>query len=186
MTFDDAIAAPGRKLQLWPDEVKDGQRIVMIYSVGEKGANRLAWRRLPEGERGAVAADLSSRGIEPAEYDFHATFVWITTGDGIEVYDKRTKVFETMGDSATLEDGRVIARTDIARVFAFANEDYVFRGVKATLRSGQEVPLVTEASTGAIGDPTYSRNELLMETGWATTIGTVIATWAGTTFEDLI
>ncbi len=37
-----------------------------------------------------------------------------------------------------------------------------------------------------MGDPTYSRNEFLIETRWATTIGTTIATWAGTTFEDLI
>ena len=186
MTFDEAIAAPGRKVQLSADEVKDGQRVVMIYSVGDQGANRLAWRRVPEAEHGAVVADLTSRGIAVAEFDFYTTLVWITKGDGLEVYDNRCRVLEAVGDRATLEDGRVIARADIERVFAFANDDYVFRGVKAKLRSGLEVPLATEASGGAMGDPTYSRNELLMETGWASTIGKVLARWAGTTFENLI
>jgi len=35
-------------------------------------------------------------------------------------YDNRSRVFEAVGDRATLEDGRVIARADIERVFAFA------------------------------------------------------------------
>jgi hypothetical protein len=186
MTFDEAIAAPGRKVQLWPNEVRDGKRIVMIYSLGEAGAKRLAWRELPDTDRAAVAADLSSRGIEVAGYDFYCTFVWITKGDGLEVYDKRGRVLEAVGDTATLEDGRVIARADIERVFAFADDDYVYRGIKGTLRSGQEVPLATEAARAPMGDPTYTRNQLLMETGWATTLGTAIATWAGTTFVDLI
>jgi len=37
------------------------------------------------------------------------------------------------------------------------------------------LPIVTEASSAAMGDPTYSRNELLMETAWAGTIGHAIA-----------
>lgn len=186
MTFDEAIATLGRRVQLWPDEVRDGKRVVMIYGVGDNGANRLAWRHVAEAEHGAVAADLSSRGIAVAEYDFYGTLVWIPKGDGLEVYDNRCRVLEAVGDRATLEDGTVVARADIERVFAFAADDYVFRGVKARLRTGQEVPLATEAAGGPMGDPTYSRNELLMETGWASTIGKVLARWAGTTFENLI
>jgi hypothetical protein len=188
MTFDEAIVAPGRKFLLLVDEVRDGKRLVMIYSVGDTGTQRLAWRQVPVDELAAVVADLSARGLELAEYDFHCDFIWKTKGDGIEVYSSKGKVFEAEGDRATLKDwdGRVIARTDIAKVIAFAEDDYVYRGVKARLRSGQEVPLVTEASGAAMGDPTYSRNELLVETVWASTIGTTIATWADAPFEDLI
>lgn len=186
MTFEEAITAPGRKFQAWGDEVKDGKRVAMIYRLGERGAEQLAWRQVPEEERSAVMTDLDARGITEAGYDFFSGFVWVVTDAGIEVYHRKGKVLAATGDRATVEDGRVIPRSEIATVIAFANDDYVYRGVKAALRSGQEIPLVTEASGGPMGDPTYSRNELLMETGWAGTIGRAIARWAGTTLEDLI
>jgi hypothetical protein len=71
------------------------------------------------------------------------------------------------------------------KVISFA-EDYVYRGVKVLLRSGEEVPLVTEAAASAMGDPTYSRNNLLMETGWAPRIAVAIANWAGADYQNLI
>ena len=159
MTFDEAIAAPGRKVQLWPDEVRDGNRIVMIYSLGDDGAKRLAVRDLPDAERGAVAADLSSRGIAVAEYDFYCLFVWVTKGDGIEVFDDEGRVFEAVGDRATLEDGRVIARADIGKVIAFANDDHVWRGVKAVLRSGGQLRRRDERLAGICGEPGVSVDE---------------------------
>ena len=79
-----------------------------------------------------------------------------------------------------------LSRNHQVTVIAFAHDDYVYRGVKALLRSGQVVRLVTEASGSAMGDPTYTRNELLQETGWANTIARAIATWANAEYEDLI
>ncbi|MBA3463616.1 MAG: hypothetical protein H0T46_26905 [Deltaproteobacteria bacterium] len=186
MTFEEAIAAPGRKFQAWGDEVQDGNRVAMIYRLGEGGAEQLAWRQVPEGERSAVTSDLEARGLPVAGYDFFSGFIWVVTDTGVEVYHRTGKVLEATGDRATIEDGRVIPRSEIETVIAFANDDYVYRGVKATLRSGQEVPLVTEASSAAMGDPTYSRNELLMETSWAGILGRAIASWAGARFDDRI
>ena len=186
MTFEEAIAAAGQKFQAWGDEVKDGKRVAMIYSLGGTGAKQLAWKHIPEEERAALEADLIARGIAMAGYDFFCMFVWITTPNGFEVYDAKQKVFSAAGDRATLEDGRVIGRSDIATVIAFAHDDYIYRGVKAALRSGKEVPLVTEASGSAMGDPTDTRNELLQETGWAPEIGRAIAAWARAPFVDLI
>lgn len=186
MTFEEAIAAPSGRFQVWGDEVKDGTRVLMIYSLGSDGAKQLTWRKVPEEERSAVVADLSTRGIAVAESDFFCDFVWISNADGVRVYDSKGKVLDAVGDRATLEDGRVIPRAEIACVIAFAADDYVYRGVKAALRSGKEVPLVTEASGSAMGDPTYTRNELLWETGWAPTLASAIATWAGAEYKDLI
>ena len=186
MTFEEAIAAPGQKFQASGNKVKDGKRVMMIYSLDGDGAKQLAWKHVPVDEHSAIVASLIARGIAVAGYDFYCLFVWVENADGIEVYDDKQRVFRADGDYATLEDGSVIERADIATVVAFAKEDYVYRGVKAALRSGKEVPLVTEASSAAMGDPTYSRNELLMETGWASAIGAAIAKWAGTPFEDLI
>lgn len=185
MTFEEAIGAPGQKYQV-SGRVKDGKRTVMIYSLDVDGAKQLAFRQVPEDEHPALVADLSARGLAVAETDWYCDFIWVATGNGLAVFDSEHRVFEANGEAATLEDGRVISRGEIATVIAFAAENYVYRGVKAALRSGEEVPFVTEAASSAMGDPTYSRNELLMETGWAPKIAAAIATWAGSNFEDRI
>ncbi|CAN5269287.1 hypothetical protein BH09MYX1_BH09MYX1_58150 [soil metagenome] len=129
-------------------------------------------------------ADLRARGLAVGETDSSCDFVWATTADGIDVYDSKRKVFEAAGDRALLVDGSVVARADFARVMTYVSTDYIHRGVKAALRSGKEVELVPEISLSAMGDPAYTRNELLWETGWTSTIGIAIATWAGTEFAD--
>ncbi len=187
MTFEEAICAPGRKFQAWGDEVKDGKRAAMIYRLGEGGAEQLAGRHVVEEERGGVTSDLLARGIAVAEYDFFSGFVWVVTDAGVEVYHpRRGKVLEATGDRATIADGRVIPRSEIAALIAFADDDYVYRGVRAVLRSGQAISLVAESSLAPMGDPTYSRNELLFETGWAALIGRALADWAGARFDDHI
>ena len=186
MTFEEAVATPGRKLQVSGTQVKDGLRWVMIFRLGDDGAKQLASRKVPEGEHVAFVADLKARGLEIGETEFSCDFVWASNADGVEVYDSKRNVFVAAGDRATLVDGSVVARADLARVFTYASDDYIHRGVKAELRSGKEVELVPELSLSAMSDPAYTRNEQLMETGWASTIGVAIAKWAGTDFEDRI
>lgn len=166
--------------------MRDGKRVVMIFCLAEDGAKQLAARQVPEVEHDALVADLKVRGLEVAETDFHCDFVWARNADGIEVYDSKRKVLDAVGDRATLVDGDVVARADFARVITYASDDYIHRGVKAELRSGKEVELVPEISLSAMSDPAYTRNELLMETGWTSTLGVAIATWAGTGFDDRI
>lgn len=179
-TFDEALAASGRKA-LVSAEYKDGKRTLMIYGLSHLGAEQLAYRHVPEDEHDALVAVLKARGIESADKDFYCDLVWVLHADRIEVYDSKCKVLDASGDRVALSDGRVVMRTDIARVIAFATADYAYCGIKAALRSGQVVPLLAELS---LGDPTYSRNELLWETGWTSTLGVAIATWAGVEFED--
>ncbi len=160
--------------------------MVQIYGLAEDGAKKLASRQVPEGEHDALVADLKARGLTAAETDYYCDFVWVINADGIEVYDRKRKVFDAVGDRATLADGKVFARTDFARVMTYVSDDYIHRGVKAELQSGKEVELVPEISLSAMSDPAYTRNELLMETGWTANLGHAIATWAGTEFDDRI
>lgn len=186
VTFDEAVAAPAAgKVQIPDDEVRDGKRLLMIYMLGSDGARRLAYRQVPETDYDALVADLKGRGFPLAETDSCCDLVWRCNADGIELYDSKGKVLAAVGDRATLADGRVVARADFVRVIAFASDDYVYRGVKAALRSGTEVPLVTDASLAAMSG-FYSRNELLFETVWCSLVGRAIAAWAGTGFDDLI
>jgi hypothetical protein len=185
MTFEEALAEPGRKVQA-SGEDNDGQRVVTIYSLSSGGANELAATTVSAAEHDALVATLTARGCERAETEFLTRIVWIINADGVEVYDKRRKQFEAAGDRATLKDGRIIERSDFAQIFSWAAEEYAHRGIKATLRSGDEVELVIEISLAATGDPSYNRNDLLFDSGWCTTLGRAIASWAGTTFENKI
>jgi len=186
MTFEEAVAAPGRKVQTAGKQVKDGLRWQMVYSLASDGAKKLASRRVPDGEFAAAVAELNAQGIVVAETDFESPFVWVRNADGIEVYDDERRVLDAQGDRATLVDGGVVTRSEIVRVFTFASKDYIHRGVKAALQSGKEVDLAAEMSMSAMGDPTYTRNELLSETVWCSTLAAAIAGWAGTSFENLI
>lgn len=78
----------------------------------------------------------------------------------------------------------MIVRSDIANVIAYATDDYVKRGVKVVLRSGQEVDFVVDYR--AVEGYQYSRNDLLWETVWCAQIGHAIARWAGTGCENLV
>ncbi len=110
--------------------------------------------------------------------------VWIINPSGVEVFDRRCKQLDAAVDRATLKDGRIVERADIAQVFAWASDRYAHRGIKAALKSGKDVELVTEISLSATGDSTYNRNDLLFDSGWCVTLGRAIAKWAGTEFED--
>ena len=129
MTLEEALTVPGRKVQVPVAEVKNGTRALLIYSVGNEGAQQIASTRVPEGEIEALVADLKGRGIEVAETDpdSDATFVWIRKPDGIEVYDSNFKVFEAVGKRATRQDGTSITHTDIARVIAYADDYQIGR-----------------------------------------------------------
>lgn len=185
MTLEEALAEPGRKLQTSGEET-DGKRVVTILSLASGGATELLPMMVSAAEHDALVAKLKARGCEQAETEFLTRVVWVPKAEGVEVYDWRRRLLDAAGDRATLENGRVIARAEIANVFTWASDDYAHRGIQATLRSGEEVELVTEISLAATGDPTYSRNDLLMDSGWCTTLGRVIADWAGATFEDRI
>lgn len=186
MTFEEAVAAPGRNVQVWSSEVKDGKRIQAIYRLADDGAKQLAWRPVAAEQYDAVVAELKTRGVAVAQTEPTCDFIWIITGESVEVYGRRSKVLDATGDRAALDDGRAIPRADIAQVVAFAEPDHVYRGVRAELRSGKELDLVTEVSMAAEAGEGYNRNDLLMETGWTSTLGAAIASWAGAGFENRI
>lgn len=185
MTFEEALAEQGRKV-VASGELEDGKRRLAIYSLASGGAKEIAAALLPEANHDALLADFTARGCEVAETEFLTKIVWIRKADGVEVYDKRRRLFDAAGDRATLTDGRVVGRSDVARVFTWAADDYAHRGIKAALRSGEEVELVTEISLAATGDPSYNRNDLLFDSGWCTTLGRAIANWASAKFENKI
>ncbi|MCC6997841.1 MAG: hypothetical protein IT370_24715 [Deltaproteobacteria bacterium] len=185
MTVAEALAGPGTKVQIAGKELRNDGRALLIYSVGSDGARQLAHTRLPEAAHQAMVADLTARGLRVAQTDFKSGVIWVSDAQGVEVHDGSRRWFAATGDRATLADGRVVARSDLARVFAYA-EGYADRGVKGTLTSGDEVDLAYEYSISAAEDPTYNRNLLLSDTTWCAAVGIAIAHWAGVRFENRI
>ncbi|HEU0014249.1 MAG TPA: hypothetical protein VFQ45_11230 [Longimicrobium sp.] len=104
----------------------------------------------------------------------------------VTVWGPDWRVLEASGEMLMLADGRTLACGELEAIYAYASDDYIERGVRARLRSGEEVTLVRDVSAAAAADPTYSRNELLYDTGWAGAIARAVAAWAGVPYENLI
>jgi len=185
MTLEEALAAPGEKVQISGKELRPDGRALLIYSVGDEGARQLARTRLPEAEHAAKVAELKAQGLRIAETDFKSGVIWVRTDGGIEVYDDKKKLLDAAGDRATLAGGKVVARADVALVFSYA-EGREDRGIKATLGSGEQVDLVHAFDLSAEEDPTYNRNQLISDTTWCSAVGQAIARWAGVSFENRI
>ncbi len=187
MTLEEAVALPGRKVQVLGKQERNGEHALMIYALADDGAKQVAGSYVPSAARPALVASFEMRGVPVAESDFFTNLVWLRLGDGIVVYDDTGKLFDAVGDRATLVDGTTVERAEITKVIASASADYIHRRVTAALKSGSEVELVREISMSAMAEPTYSRNELLFETSdWLADLGIAIAAWARVSFVDNI
>jgi hypothetical protein len=185
MTLDEALEHPGPLLGAWDVTPFKGERTLTLFSLADGGAVALAHGSAPAG-RDAAAAPLRARGIPIGACDRACDFVWVSDAGGITVWGPHRRVLQATGDTLALADGRTLARGELERVYAWAHDDYVARGVRARLRSGEEVALVLDVSAVAAADPTYSRNELLYDTEWAGAIAAAVAAWAGVPYENRI
>ena len=186
MTFDEALEHPGPLLAAWDLTVRNGERMLTLFSLADDRALALAHRGARAGEEDAAVAPLRARGIAIGEYDGSCEFVWLDDADRLTVWGPDWRVLQASGNTLALADGRMIDRTTLERVYAWADDDYLERGVRARLRSGEEVTLVRDVSAVAAADPTYSRNELLYDTEWAGAIAAAVAAWAGVPYENRI
>lgn len=186
MTFDEALEHPGPLLAAWDLTVRGGARTLTLFSLAEDRARALAHRGARAGEEDAASAPLRARGIAIGAYDGFCDFAWLDEGERFTVWNPHRRVLEARGDALALADGRTLARGELERVYAWADDDYLARGVRARLRSGEEVVLVRDVSAVAAADPAYSRNELLYETEWAGAIAGAVAAWGGVPYENRI
>lgn len=186
MTFDDALDHPGPLLAAWNLTPFKGRRTLTLFTLDDGRARELASRSVAVGEEGAVDTVLRARGIAMGEYDSACELVWVKEADGVTVWSPHWRVLRAAGDTLTLADGRTVMRSEVERIQAYADGDYIERGVRARLRSGEKVSLVRDVSATAAADPTYSRNELLYDTEWAGAIAAAVAEWAGVAWDNLV
>lgn len=186
MTFDEALDLPGPLLAAWDLTPTRGERTLSLYSLADDRATALAHGSAPVGGEDAASAPLRARGIPIGECDFGCDFVWLSDAEGVAVWGPHWRVLEARGATLSLAGGRTLSPDQIERVFAYASDDYIERGVCARLMSGEEVSLVRDVSAHAAADSTYSRNELLWDTEWTASIAAAVAAWAGVPYENWI
>jgi hypothetical protein len=179
MTIDEALQQPGAKVQAWCVSPSDDGLVVMaLYAVGPDGAKYLAGERAPEADVPARRAELERRGAPFASTTEGADYVWTEDERGLTVYTTAALVLQASGDTLTAGE-HTWPRDALARVIAFATENRVKRGVKAALKSGEEVDVLVDLSTAAVADPTYGRSELLFDAEWVVHVAAALSQWAG-------
>ena len=124
--------------------------------------------------------------VKLAANDGHQPFVWATQASTVTVWSEEERVLLAQGDTLAFTYDRTIARSDIKLVLGYVDEDYVDRGLKVRRADGGLTTVLFDLSTAASANPTYSRNEMLMDTEWIGIIGRAVAGWAGVAYRTQI
>ncbi len=185
--FDKSVVDPAHKILAWDLNLGQGERTLSVFALDQGGARQIAWRQYAEGKRETISSDFVVRGFTIGTYDsLGGPFVWVVKQDEVLVWDESSQVLTAKNDIIRFAAGRTLAVDDIGAIVAYVDEEYVDRGVKARLKSGQLVTLLFHLSMGASGNPTYSRNDLLMDSAWCNSIARAVADWAKVSYVDEI
>jgi hypothetical protein len=182
-TFEEAVTRPAI-LAAW-DLAEGPERTISVFDLS-KGARQIAWKSVLASSVGQVTADLEARGVRVGGYDGHQPFVWHVARDGISIWGADGRALEAKNGVVTDAIGRTLPVSEIGAFVGYIETDYVDRGIKAERRDGKRVTVLYDLSMAASGNPTYSRNDVLMDTGWIHTVGAALAAWAGVPFRDEI
>lgn len=182
--FDDALSTLPQKLLAWDLNERDGQRTLSVFDLAGGGARQVAWRRHPLAEVEQVSRELEAAGHALGGYDGHQPFVWRVSPESISVWSQDERVLFAQGDTLAFTYDRTVARSEIEAVLGYVDSDYVDRGLKVRRRGGVTTTVLFDLSNAASADPTYSRNDLIMDTEWIPTIGAALARWAGVSYES--
>ncbi len=102
------------------------------------------------------------------------------------MWDESSQILITKNSTIWFANGRTLNVENIGTFVAYVDEDYIDRGVKVRLKTGQSVTLLFHLSMGASGNPTYNRNDLLMDSAWSNCIARALADWAKVSYVDEI
>jgi len=182
--FDDALNAAAPKLLAWDLNTREGQRTLSIFDLASGGARQVAWRRHPLEEVERVSEALRAQGHTVGSYDGHQPFVWSVTPDAVTVWSEEDRVLHAQGDTLAFTYDRTIERGEITAFVGYVEDDYVDRGVKVRRPDGRLTTVLFDLSTAASANPTYNRNDMLMDTEWIGAIGAALARWAGVGYHS--
>ena len=174
------------KIVAWELDQQSGRRSLSIFRLDGGGAKHVYGISVPVDEAEHWSQLLEEQGHRLGQYTRWAPFVWSETDDEIVVWDRdRTCLRAKDGVISLLYDVEC-SKEAIQTVYSFADSSRVSRGVRATLKNGNHQSLVIHISSTAARDPTYNRNTLLVDTGWAVAVGQALARWAEAPYQRRI
>jgi len=184
-TFDEALAADAPKIAAWEISPQDDKATISVFTLAGGGAVQVAWRICARDEIEAVTAELEAAGHRVGYYDDNCDLVWTEEGPAVTVWSETAVVLIADAFDLRLASGQVYSRDAFDAFQSFVDEElYIDRGVRGRLSGGAVIELVYEPKWSAGADPTYSRNELIYETGWTGAIAKALARWADAGYES--
>jgi hypothetical protein len=184
-SFAEALASDGPKMLAWELTPTEGRAWLTVFSLEDGRAVLVASRSGPEGDSAGLTEGLRAAGHVVGVYDEHCDLVWTTGDSNVSIWGPHGRVLEADGERLRVDGGGDYPRDAFAAFQSYADEDdYIDRGVRARLKSGEIVEIVSEPSATAAVDPTYNRSDLIWETAWTGAIAKALARWANADYES--
>lgn len=181
ITIQDALSTPGDLLAVW-DYASEPQEWMGIYSVGSTGARLLAWERMDRDQRDTMTEQIRSR-VRVGATCGPASFVWVADAAGFALWSLERAECSSSEGVLALPDGAVPVEV-VRAVISFVDEDDLgHRGVQVKLTDGSRRVVVEEHDPTAKLDPTYNRDNLLVDGSWTTYLGRDLAAWLGVPYR---
>ncbi len=187
--FDDALPAAESCLLAWDLNVQasSGDRALACFDLRGGGARMLDAIYVPDADRETVSDHYRARGYQVGQYDsLGAPLVWYSDDDIVTVYDRGERLLDARDGVLRYPYDKSVAAAEVSGFVTYIDSDYVDRGIKAILHAGPPVTVLFDLSSAAMGDPTYGRNQMLMDTEWCIVIARALANWAGVTAKGTI
>jgi hypothetical protein len=184
--FKRELTADYPKTLAWDLHRENDLRFLSVFSRQGDGAKPICGVSVALDEVDDLTKSLHQQGVQIGFHDRWAPFLWWVSDREIIVWDQERKVLHAHDGTIELIHNLVCKPTEVERVFSFASSSYISIGVRTVLKSRKEQMLILHVSSSAKSDPTYNRNQLLVETGWAAILGQEIARWLSVPYERRI
>jgi hypothetical protein len=178
MNVDEALQQLGQLVAAWDEDSDDNW--LGIYVASDRGVKLLAHERNAGAAR---RAELVARKL-PVGSTVGGEYVWAVVGDQLTIWNFKARL-SVAGKTEVVAGGRRVA--DATRVVAFVDaNDLGHRGVRVESASGAALVAAEEHDPAAEMDPTYNRDNLIIDAAWANSFGRTLAKWLGVPYVDQI
>jgi hypothetical protein len=186
--FEAALADRTGILLVWSIDGTKTHRNLSILRMtswqlndGHRGSKHLATKSVSKDKQEAVTRHYRAQKLLVGQWDPRSRVAWHQNNGEIVVWDKYELVMMTHKQQVQTRF-YTHEKAEILNIIAMRTEDSILRSLDFSRADGSTPCLVFLTSTEASLNPTYGRNDLLMDTGWMLILGRQLSEWAGVPF----